>query len=182
MDWKGLYDLLVRHGIIRDTTPIEVKEESPENCLVIDNFAFPLQRRIDDPACAVHNAKEALMTILRHPAPGVLVEKYGLRPGVWQDWMMFLIPHVSKRFGANRYEVLESWMRDWAPSIMTGESIPIHGYDPNSTEPTITATQALQEWERKTVSEREVAESYRRTQETPFISPHEDDSGDRPRS
>lgn len=167
MTKNEFYELMVKLGHFKDTTPVEVAGDPPENCLVIDNFAFPLNRPIGAPESAVHDAKEALMTILRHPAPAALVEKYGLRPGVWQDWMMFLLPHVAKRFGANRYDVLNSWMRDWTPSIMLGHDLPIFGYEPGG--PTITAEQVLRGTEKKVLTEREIEDSYRRVQQEPFL-------------
>lgn len=146
MTKNEFHDLMVRLGYFRDTTPIYLDDDDqpPENSLVIGSFAFPLPEGYPEPEWAVHNAMDALMAIMRHRPPADLVDQYHLRP-IWQDWMMFILPHVAEHFGVNRYDVLSKWIKEWAPSIACGREIPIFGYTPG--DPIMSQAEALKRWE-----------------------------------
>jgi len=128
-------------------TPISAGSKPPKNCLIIDNVALSIPPGYPEPEWAVHNAVDALMAILRHPASSILVEKHGLRAGVWQDWMMFLLPHVAKHFCVDHNEVLEKWFKEWGTSILLGSNVPIFGYIPGP--PLVGVAEALTEWEKR---------------------------------
>jgi hypothetical protein len=36
----------------------------------------------------------------------------------WQNWMMYLLPHVAKHYAVSKDAVLKGWCRDCAPTIL----------------------------------------------------------------
>jgi hypothetical protein len=96
----------------------------PSKALVIDNFAFPIVvpphgrypgndgKQPDDKLDYEDNllfAVEALQGLVNRIPPVEIVQSYGLRPGVWQDWMMFLLPHLQRFYGVHRNKILSMW-------------------------------------------------------------------------
>lgn len=99
---------------------------SDSSVLVVHNIALPARarsnaaseeyRREED----LHfNARDTLEDLRKMwPLSGVyadLVERGGLK--TWQDWMMYLLPHVAKHYGLHRNDVLEKWVHHYGISL-----------------------------------------------------------------
>lgn len=97
--------------------------------LTVHNFAFPTRGR-SNAAKAEYRTEEDLyfnapgtLEDIRQmwPVSGVyaaLVERWKLK--TWQDWLMWMLPHVAEAYGLHRNDVLKRWVNYYGISLCFG--------------------------------------------------------------
>lgn len=144
-------DALTKAGLMRRGKGFRVVEAITEGAehkgLFIDNCLFPLDppKESDDPLDKEDNklfALYGLEEMLRHMPPAMMIHRYEI--DTWQKWLMFLVPHVAFYYGVDRRKLVEAWMGNWWPSIVSGAEIPVWLYTPG--EPMMSEVEALERW------------------------------------
>jgi hypothetical protein len=124
-----------------------ITEGAEHEGLLIDNCLFPLKppNPGDDPLDKEDNELFALVGLeemLMHMPPAGMIHRYQL--DTWQKWIAFLLRPVAQHYGVCHRKLLEDWMDNWWPSMVSGGELPIWGYVAG--EIVMTQTEAIARW------------------------------------
>jgi hypothetical protein len=89
--------------------------------LVIDNHAFSVDERSSAPRASDRREEDlgaAMFTLERlakATVPQRFVETYGV--GTWQEWLLFLLPHLATHFEVEPDQLLHAWCAHYGVSL-----------------------------------------------------------------